>query len=71
MNKYNLVKRLRTKALERRNQMVDLIAVSLVLIVVAALWLTAFAGLNVFLKEFFDVDLARWIRKKLTKGVDR
>ena len=51
--------------------MIDVIAVSLVWIGVAALWLTAFAGLNAFLKEFFDVDLARWIRKKLTKGVDR
>lgn len=51
--------------------MAALIALSLALIVVAALWLTAFAGLNAFLKEFFDVDLARWIRKKLTKRVDR
>ena len=51
--------------------MANLIAVSMVLIVVAALWLTAFAGLNAFIKEFFDIDLARWIKKKLTKGVDR
>lgn len=51
--------------------MADLIAVSLALIVVAALWLTAFVGFNAFLKEFFDVDLARWIKKKLTRGVNR
>lgn len=47
--------------------MASLFIFSIALVVVIAIWLTAFAGLCVFFKEVFDFDLAMWLKRKLAK----